>query len=275
MAEFAERVPGESHHYEIKSIIFDKKTAHQHIVCVDSVLYGKILFIDGYSQSAEKDEYIYHEMLVHPVLNRYIGTSRKLDVLIIGGGEGATLREIAKYRTAVNSITMVDIDGELVEECKKHMPEWGAGSWDDPRLELIIEDIWDYFKHCEKKFDVIVVDLVDPDDDESFYAKYFLEQLNSILKPDGNVVMQIGEIRPWDTGAADPMYDLFIDVFKTGATVYKTFVPVYLGEWGFICTNRYPHVCEFGALSQEAMTEVSTRFFSPLIHQASVVRRHR
>ena len=234
---YVERIEGESHVFDVKSVVFDVKTKFQHAVCVDSVLYGKILFLDGASQSSEVDEHIYHEMLVHPVMS---AMRPGASVLIIGGGEGATLREVLRY-PGVSSVTMVDIDEELVGLCRKHMPEWaGAHVWNDKRTRVVYQDIWDYFAECREKYDVVVVDLVDPGDDlageHGFYCVNFLREIKKVMRDmDSQVVMQVGEYRPFDHGEIEKMTRLFRRVFGS-AESYKTFVPVYQGEWGFVRT---------------------------------------
>ena len=246
---YVEKIEGESHVFDVKSVVFDVKTKFQHAVCVDSILYGKILFLDGASQSSEVDEHIYHEMLVHPVMS---GMRSDISVLIIGGGEGATLREVLRY-PGVSSVTMVDIDEELVKLCQEHMPEWAdTHIWNDRRARIVYQDIWDFFSECKEKYDVVVVDLVDPDDDvvggdvmspgeniakcRGFYSVYFLREIKKVMRDmDSQVVMQVGEYRPFDHGEIEKMSRLFRRVFGS-AESYKIFVPVYQGEWGFVRT---------------------------------------
>jgi spermidine synthase len=122
--------------FAIDKTIVKKTTAIQDVEIVDTPSYGIVLILDGLIQSAEDDEHTYHEALVHPGM---IGHANPREVLIIGGGEGATLREVLRYRS-VQRATMVDIDGELVELCKKHLDDWHKGSFRDPRAEVIIAD---------------------------------------------------------------------------------------------------------------------------------------
>ena len=100
--------------------------------CCARPTFGKMLVLDGDTQSSQADEKIYHESLVHPAL---AACPTRREVLILGGGEGATLREVLRH-PGVARCTMVDIDGEVVELCKKYLPEWSAGAFEDPRANV-------------------------------------------------------------------------------------------------------------------------------------------
>jgi spermidine synthase len=132
--------PYEFHSFAARSFLFTGRTAFQEVAILDTQEYGKMLVIDGRTQSAEEDEYIYHEALVHPAMLTH---PEPRQVLIIGGGEGASLREVLRYRS-VERVVMVDIDRELVELCQKWLPEWHQGAFQDPRVELVFADGKDY-----------------------------------------------------------------------------------------------------------------------------------
>ncbi|HLQ63425.1 MAG TPA: spermidine synthase, partial [bacterium] len=120
----------EVHAHRCGAVIARAQTAYQEVVIQQFDHLGRCLLVDGKIQSAEVDEYIYHELLVHPVMITHPQPRR---VLVCGGGEGAPLREILRYRS-VESVTMVDIDRELVDLCREHLPSWHAGAFDDPRV---------------------------------------------------------------------------------------------------------------------------------------------
>ena len=115
--------------YRLKSVIYNGRTAFQNVLIADTYNYGRALMLDGAIQSSEDDETLYHEILVQPAMLRHPDPR---DVLIIGGGEGATLREVLVHRS-VKSATMVDLDREVVELCREHLPTWHRGAMDDPR----------------------------------------------------------------------------------------------------------------------------------------------
>ncbi len=144
--------------YLCDAVIYSGASRYQKIDIVETRLHGRMLFLDRVGQSAEMDEFIYHELLVHPAMFSHPNPER---VLIIGGAEGATLREVLRHET-VKKATLVDIDGELVELCKIYLPSWHKGCFDDPRAEVIIEDGRKYLEQSKEKFDVIIIDLSDP-----------------------------------------------------------------------------------------------------------------
>ena len=168
------------------------RTKYQEIMLVEFEELGRGLVIDNYIQSTESDEHIYHESLVHPALLTH-PLPRK--VLIIGGGEGATLREVLKHNCVEKAI-MVDIDGELVEFAKKYLDVMHRGSFNDPRAEVIIMDGKEYVaKQSDKSFDAVIIDLTDPYSSEiakSLYSEEFYREIYRILKDDGIMVTQAG-----------------------------------------------------------------------------------
>ncbi len=177
---------------KIRKIILATKTKYQEVQIVEFEDFGRGLVLDGLIQSTEADEFIYHEALVHPVMVTHPSPRR---VLIIGGGEGATLREVLKHST-VEKAVMVDIDGELIEFSKKYLEFMHKGSFYDPRAQVVIMDGREYVKKVAgKTFDVIILDLTDPYGPEiarKLYSKEFYSEVKRILKSDGIIVTQAG-----------------------------------------------------------------------------------
>ena len=125
---------------------------------METASYGKVLVLDARIQSSVADDFIYHEVLVHPVMMLH---PRPESVLVIGGGEGATLREILKYGSVKRAV-MVDIDQEVVEACKIHLPELHQGAFEDPRVAVLHEDARGWLESTSERFDVAIVDLTEP-----------------------------------------------------------------------------------------------------------------
>src|SRR2546425_5495225 len=156
---FHERLgPSEWHVHEVKTVLFSKKTPFQHIEIVELGDYGRSLILDGKVQSTQADEFIYHEVLVHPAILVHPNPKR---VMVIGGGEGATLREVLRHRSVERAL-MVDIDREVIEVSRAMLPEFHAGAFDDPRPELAFEDARRWLETHDQVFDVIIIDLSDP-----------------------------------------------------------------------------------------------------------------
>ena len=148
----------EAHMHAITRTVHHENTEFQEVGIVESATYGKILVLDGDMQSSQKDEFIYHESLVQPAMMSHPNPEK---VLILGGGEGATLREALRSKT-VKKVVMVDIDKRLVEICKEFLPEYSCGAFEDPRAEVVITDALHWLENSNEKFDVIIGDLTDP-----------------------------------------------------------------------------------------------------------------
>lgn len=131
----------------------------QKVVILDNKWWGKCLFVDDILNVAERDEFIYHELIVHVPMFIHPNPTR---VLIVGGGDGGCARELLKHPNLTNA-TMVDIDEELTIMCKHHMPKVNNGAFDNPKLNLIFGDGIDFVRQAsDNSFDVIIVDSTDP-----------------------------------------------------------------------------------------------------------------
>src|SRR5439155_1266726 len=135
----------EGHMHAIKRTIVELQTKFQHAEIMETAAYGKLLVLDGRIQSSQAEDFIYHEALVHPGMLACDHAPES--GLVIGGGEGATLREILRYPSVRRGV-MVDIDGEVVELCKKHLPEMHQGIFEDPRAD-VRHDLGVHHRHQE------------------------------------------------------------------------------------------------------------------------------
>ncbi len=221
-------------------IIFENKmekvyfTGHSKFQKIDIVKlknWGKTLYLDSKIQSSQIDERVYHESLVHPSLLLHPNPE---NVLIIGGGEGATLREVLKYKQ-VKSATMVDIDGELVDMCKRYMPEWSSGAFEDKRTELIIDDAKKFIENSDKRFDIIISDLTEPLDDgpsKYLFTVEYYQKLYDLLKPEGVIVLQSGPAFTGLLGFMGSVNQTLKQVFDE-VIPYQSFVLSFSMMWGF------------------------------------------
>ena len=215
-----------------------QKTPYQEMYIVESGAYGKGLVLDGKWQSSTVDEYLYHEALVHPAMIAH-GNPKK--VLVLGGGEGATLREVLRWHS-VEKVKMVDIDGDVVAACQEYLPEMHAGAFDDPRTELVIGDALAVLDESDAEWDVVISDLSDPiEEGPSFklFTKEFYAKVNQILAPNGKFVLQAGPV-------ADPYIATHARLVNTLKTVfpenvsYTTFVPTYGEPWSLTLSSHTP-----------------------------------
>ncbi len=183
--------PFENHMHGIDRIVFSKRTAFQDVEILDLKDYGRCLILDGKMQSSQSDECIYHEVMVHPALLSHPNPKK---VFIVGGGEGATLREVLRH-PSVEDVLMVDIDQEVVDACKRYLPEWHQGAFDDPRVTLKYLDARKYIEETQEVFDVIIIDISEPVEEGPaylLYTKEFYELVYDRLSHDGLIVLQAG-----------------------------------------------------------------------------------
>ena len=176
---------------QVRQVLYSGHTAYQKVEVLESNLFGRSLVLDGKTQSTEKDEHIYHEALVHPAMLLH---PEPRSVFIGGGGEGATLREVLAHKS-VAGVSMVDLDREIVDLCRKFLPQHHQGSFEDPRLNLVHEDARGYLQECEETFDVMIMDLVDPLEAGTAYLLYteeFYRIVKSKLSPGCIMVTQSG-----------------------------------------------------------------------------------
>ncbi len=253
---------------EIDEILYEKKSKYQHIIIFKNNHMGRVLTLDGVVQTTERDEFVYHEALTHVPLIAHGNAKR---VLVIGGGDGGIARDVLKHKS-VEKCTMVEIDGEVVEFCKQHLPSLSDGVFENPRLELIIDDGIKYAKETLEKFDVIISDSTDPiGPGEVLYSNDFFSACKRALNPGGIFVNQNGvafhqldEVKT----SHNRTKELFADSW-----FYAAAVPGYIGgvmtfSW---CTNNP----ELRNLSLEEIQRrfkasgVKTKYYNPHIHQAA------
>jgi len=228
--------PSEIHMHGISEVYFVGKTKYQVVEVVENPFYGKMLILDGDVQSSLLDEFIYHEALVHPAALVSGGPKR---ALVLGGGEGATLRELYRY-SSVEEIVMVDIDPEVIEICKKHLTEWHRGSFDDPRTNLIIGDAGDVVSSLDGKFDVIISDLVEPFDMGPTYKLFtvsFFEKIRSILSDGGAFVLQASIMRLGNLLMHAAIHKTLKQVFPVVRS-YAAYVGSFDVPWSFVIATN-------------------------------------
>jgi spermidine synthase len=172
-------------------VLFDEKSEFQRVRILESYAYGKMLTIDDMVMCTEKDEHHYHEMITHPAVQAYQSVSGPLkNALVIGGGDGGTIRELFKYNT-VENVTMVEIDEAVVRACKLHLPTI-AREFSNPKLNLIIGDGIKFAAESKpEQYDIIIVDGSDPAGPaEGLFTKSFYDNCMKALKPNGVLITQ-------------------------------------------------------------------------------------
>lgn len=218
--------------YAYREVLFDGRTPFQRVTLLDTHAFGRALFLDGDLNSATRDEFIYHEALVHPAMARVAAPRR---VLIIGGGEGGTLREVLRWKTVERAV-MVDIDEALVGLCRTHLRDVYGDPFADPRARLHIGDgrafVEGHVASGAEGFDVIVLDLPHPTARSPvrwLHTREFYGLLRRTLRPGGVVIGQAGAV---DEPAHRRMHGAFGAVFAEALSM-EIFVPSFCEAWAF------------------------------------------
>ncbi|MEY2859288.1 MAG: hypothetical protein RLZZ74_3601, partial [Cyanobacteriota bacterium] len=223
--------PWDIYTHGVTKILAHCQTQFQEMYIVETGAFGKGLVLDGKWQSCTVDEFIYHEALVHPPLIAHQNPKR---VLVLGGGEGATIREILRWN-CVEEVTMIDIDGEVVEACKQHLPEMHQNAFDDPRVKLMIADALEVLDTTTETWDIIISDLSDPiESGPSFalFTKEYITKLKRVLNPGGYVMVQAGPISPPEVKDHARLVNTLKAVFNN-VTSLSAPTPSYGRAWGF------------------------------------------
>lgn len=254
----------------VKATLYEGRTKYQHVIIQDTACFGMSLVLDDKTQSTTLDEFVYHEALVQPVM---VAHPAPETVFIAGGGEGATAREVLSHNT-VRRAVMVDIDREVVELCRRYLPDHHQGAFDDPRLDLVFDDALRFLERTEERFDVAVIDVPDPLEGGPAYLLYtreFYHLLRDKLRPGGLMVAQSGPTGPAFAG------DCFSAIANTVATVFpktffcEAFVPSFGSSWGFVIGSLGPEPPYLPA--EEVDRRLSRRVRRPLRFYDGVTHR--
>lgn len=257
--------------FEILEVLAESQTPFQHLRIVNSKRLGRVLLLDGVVQTTEKDECMYHEMLVHVPMFACPNPKR---VLIIGGGDGGSLREALKHD--VERVDMVEIDREVVDLCVEHMPQLNNGGaiYNDPRARLIIDDAFEYLKVVDDGYDVIISDSTDPiGAAEVLFSESFYQLIEKHLRPNGVIALQNGVVflQPNEPkGVLENLRKLSLH-----ACCYTTVVPSYYGgqmTLGFASNNTELLDINLEKIKTrwDAQT-IETFCYTPELHAASFV----
>lgn len=227
---------GEYHLHGISRTVVSTRTKYQRIDIVDTPNYGRCLFLDQRLQSSERDSFIYHEALVHPPM---ILHPHPRKVMIVGGGEGETLRDILKHSTVERAV-MVDIDRQMVEFCRRELPQWSGGAFADKRTKLVFMDARAYLEKTKETFDVIIIDLTEPVEGGpslKLYTREFYRLVHSRLSPQGLMTLQAANARPSDTAMLTTIARTISCAFPV-VRVYQVGIPSFGLPWGFIMGSK-------------------------------------
>jgi spermidine synthase len=251
----------------VKERLLSAKTPFQNLEIFESNAFGRVLVLDHAWQTSERDEFMYHEMLVHVPMMTHPNPRR---VLIVGGGDGGALRHVLQHPVA--HAVQVEIDAAVVDACKTHLPALSDGAFENPRAKLIIGDGVAHMRQHPGQFDVFIIDSTDPVGPavELFEAPFYAD-VARCLNDDGLMVAQSSS----PLFMADEMKSQVENMRRVFPLVrtYLGYVPGYPGcLWSYtIGSKRYdPLAVEQSAIAQRlAAATIRPRYYSPDVHRAA------
>lgn len=239
------------------------RSEYQEIAVLETEKLGRMLILDGVIMLSEFDEFAYHEMIVHVPLLTHPNPRR---VLVIGGGDGGSIREIVKYKS-IEEVHLCEIDKEVVEVSKRHLPNLSSGFY-DPRVKVFYEDGAQFIKDKKGEYDVIIVDSTDPVGAAVvLFEEPFYRDMYAALKADGIVVSQCESIY-YHQALIKRMFEFISDIFQiTG--YYYSLVPTYpSGTIGFaFCSKKYHPLKDVDETRIDELGKL--KYYTPQIHRAS------
>ncbi|MGB2782342.1 MAG: polyamine aminopropyltransferase [Atribacterota bacterium] len=239
------------------------KSEFQEIEVVESESFGKILLIDGIIMLTDADEFCYHEMITHIPLCVHPKAQK---VLVIGGGDGGTVREILKH-DSVNEVDVCEIDEKVIEISRRHFP-YLANSFNDPKVKVYCEDGNKFIKNHKDEYDIIIVDSSDPvGPAEVLFRREFYEAMYQALKNNGIVVTQ-AESFFYHKKIIKSLFSFIKEIYPI-SEYYYTLVPTYpSGIIGFtFCSRKYHPIIDFN--ETEILKLNGLKYYNKEIHKAS------
>jgi spermidine synthase len=253
--------------YTAKERLAEIQSPYQRVEVYDTHQFGKLFRLDGRLMTSEGDEFFYHECMTHPAALAHPGPE---SVLVIGGGDGGSSEELFKH-PSVKRIVMAELDPVVIDISKKWLGAIHKGVFDDPRLEVRIGDGFEYVKSTSERFDLVVLDLTDPDTPAfHLYSEEFFRMCQRVLKPGGVLTLHLGS----------PVYQADT-VRKNAANLRKVFrhvapmalfIPLYGSLW---CLGAASDTVDVRALSADTLAQRmkernigGLRYYYPGLHQA-------
>lgn len=241
-----------------------KQSYYQRIDVLETKEFGRILTLDGCLMLTEKDEFIYHEMMVHVPMAAHPETKR---VLVIGAGDGGTIRELTRYDT-VEEIEMVEIDQLVVEVCKEYLPQT-ACKLGDPRVKLFFEDGLKYVRTKKEAYDLILVDSTDPfGPGEGLFTREFYGNCFSALREGGILVNQHESPYYKNDALAMKRAHRQISAVFPFCTVYQAHIPTYpSGHWLFGFASKGTHPLDHFDGDRWNALGLTTKYYNTDLHR--------
>lgn len=243
--------------------LYSAESDYQRIDIFESEEFGRFLTLDGFMMMTEKDEFIYHEMIVHPAMAVHPNVA---NVLVIGAGDGGVVRELTRYQT-IKTIDVVEIDEMVVKACIQYLPQT-ASSFADPRVKVHYQDGLKYIRKYEQTYDLIIVDSTDPfGPGEGLFTKEFYGNCYKALKEDGIMVNQHeSPFYEEDAIAMQRAHKRIVESFPI-SRVYQAHIPTYpSGHWLFgFASKTYHPITNLKSEEWKALG-LKTRYYNSQLH---------
>ncbi|WP_026570813.1 MULTISPECIES: polyamine aminopropyltransferase [Sediminibacillus] len=246
---------------KIKRTLHSEQTDYQKLDILETEEWGNMLVLDGMVMTTQKDEFVYHEMVAHVPLFTHPNPKH---VLVVGGGDGGVIREVLKHEQ-VETATLVEIDGKVIEYSKQYLPEI-AGDLEDPRVDVKVADGFMHIAESERAYDVIMVDSTEPVGPAvNLFTRGFYDGIAKALKDDGIFVAQTDN--PWFK--ADLIKQVYRDVKEIFPVtrLYTANIPTYpSGLWTFTIGSKIHDPLK---VKEERFNEIETKYYTKELHYAS------
>ncbi len=245
----------------IKAMLYREKTEFQEIAVFDTYEFGRMLVLDGIIQLTTADEFIYHEMIAHTPMRTHPAPQ---SVLIVGGGDGGTVREVSKY-PQVERIVLAELDRKVIEASRRYLPELGS-AFDDPRVEINIVNALEYVRANRSAFDVVIIDSPDPlGPAKDLFGATFYRDVFGTLTAEGIMVAQ-SESPVLNRQLIRQIHDNIRQAFPA-FYYYLAPVPTYPGGlWSFAIGSKRPSPLR----PENDFLPEGTRYYTPQIHMSAL-----
>lgn len=258
--------PDVKHSLRVNRHLYSKKSEYQQIDIFDTPEFGRVLTLDGNVMLTERDEFIYDEMITHVPMSVHKNVK---DVLVIGAGDGGVVKELTRY-DSIKRIDLVEMDGEVIEACRKFLPE-NACRLDDSRVHIYFDNALRFIRRCTDEYDLIIVDSNDPfGPSEGYFTREFYGICYNALHEDGIMVNQQGSpFYKHDAEIMQRSHKRIVNTFPI-SRVYQAHIPTYAaGYWLFgFASKKYHPIDDFDATRWKSLN-LGTKYYTTKLHVGS------
>lgn len=246
--------PHDVYHHGIRELLHASRSAYQSITVAEIGAYGRALFLDGKIQTAERDEHLYHQPLVHVPC---IQVASPRNVLILGGADGGAAREALRWKS-VEHVVVVEIDEQVVDACNKYLPKIGRGSFNSERCQLIIGDALDFVGNCKSEYDVVICDLTDPVEDgpsSNLFSIEFFKKIKACMSERSALSIQVGPASLVESPTLMPRICATLRAAFGVVHPYQIFTPTYGSPLGMAVVHRVPQEIRGTAEAEQLLSQ--------------------